>query len=467
MSGGKVSRAEMLLNRLENAKVISEDGKLWFLNAIDPFHDKQSDPVGWPDLETGKSVVRRLKTSMDISKPGTMPAGNWDLHIHAWPMLHKTLTYQKTTTRTGQTLQCGAALPFGGAKFALGGIQAWAVPSGKDLDITLPVVPPSDQTVNMGSLYFGDPFDIGPGRLVSRGFEVHNTTSELYKQGSVVAYKLMANAPDRIGWVITDMGGASTPFTGTPVQTPPSNTAEAMSLFGSQQWEAKDGCYVVSTFSDLENPAFTNQPLVPVVMNSVIQDKSGVSGTGNVLIPSPTTQPAANTPCSMPDGRVHRIHQGGCIFRGLSEQTTLTIDAVHIWESFPDFRNLEIVTMAKSSPDFDFNVQRLYSEVMKDIPVGVPVWENGLGDWFVDAISTAAQFVGPLLGGTLGKVVKGFGDMGQRHLNQNQNQVQNTGNQWKQPMPQLPAKPANQAAAGAKPKKKKKKKKPSNTAAKK
>jgi len=31
------------------------------------------------------------------------------------------------------------------------------------------------------------------------------------------------------------------------------------------------------------------------------------------------------------------------------------------------------------------------------MPVGVPVSENGLGDWFADAVSTVADYVSPVL----------------------------------------------------------------------
>jgi len=39
----------------------------------------------------------------------------------------------------------------------------------------------------------------------------------------------------------------------------------------------------------------------------------------------------------------------------------------------------------------------LYSEVIRQMPVGVPQKMNGLGEWFSDAVSAASDFISPVL----------------------------------------------------------------------
>jgi len=38
----------------------------------------------------------------------------------------------------------------------------------------------------------------------------------------------------------------------------------------------------------------------------------------------------------------------------------------------------------------------LYSEIVREMPVGVPQRMNGLGEWFGDAVSSAVDFIAPV-----------------------------------------------------------------------
>jgi len=46
---------------------------------------------------------------------------------------------------------------------------------------------------------------------------------------------------------------------------------------------------------------------------------------------------------------------------------------------------------------------------MVDLPVAVPVRENGLGDWFYDAVQTASKYIGPMLAMAPHPALKGLG----------------------------------------------------------
>jgi len=53
--------------------------------------------------------------------------------------------------------------------------------------------------------------------------------------------------------------------------------------------------------------------------------------------------------------------------------------------------------LAKPSCRADDAAIEMYSEVIRQMPVGVPQKMNGLGEWFSDAVSAASDFISPVL----------------------------------------------------------------------
>lgn len=404
-SGGKVTRGEKILQRFVNEGKISECGKDWMLCALDPFHDHQLKNLkGWPDVQTGASVVRLIKQSMSVSAPaGTV--GNWDCHIIEWPWLTST----NTGTAAGNycsmnRLGANIALPavIGVPNAPIGGLQAYFVPAGVNLNILQ-----GAGTVQIGALDVDPQFTKGVARLIGMGFEVHNTTSQLNVQGSVIGYRQMSNENNPIGW---NEENATTycGFNGPLVRYPPGDAASALLLAGSRQWEAKDGIYCVAAFHSTENPAMLISPCAPVITAYATDDLEGSFGVSNVNAPYPSPTDA-NGYAAIPSFRVHNVHQSGAIFSGLSPQTTLTINWNVFLETFPSTDDLEILPLATPSAEFDPEVLDLYSRVTTDLPVAVPVNENGLGDWFYDAAVSAAKYIGPVLSMAPHPVLKGIG----------------------------------------------------------
>jgi len=87
----------------------------------------------------------------------------------------------------------------------------------------------------------------------------------------------------------------------------------------------------------------------------------------------------------------------GAYFQGLSNSTTLQINAIYIVERFPTYQDTDLVVLAKPSCRADCAALELYSEVIRQMPVGVPQKMNGLGEWFSDAVSAASDFISPVL----------------------------------------------------------------------
>lgn len=391
----KVTRGEKVLQRLVDQGQISSCGRDWLIAAVDPFHDKQlANLRGWPDLESGSSVIRCIKQSMTITVPTFVPAGtNWDCHIVQWPWLNGSGTplgtgsFAVSVTRQGQVFQMPLPIVNSGQ---VGGLQAYGCTAGTNMNIV-----GTGNGTSIGRLDIDPQFTQGAGRLVGMGFEVHNTTSQLNVQGACAVWRQMALNPSANTWQGFDATNYT--FSGTPVRFPPKNLAESLLLQGSRQWEAREGCYVVSAFNDADNPAKPIQPTAPVIMGSLFDDLEGAVATTPINYPIPGPAVGISGLRPVQSYRVHPIHQSGAIFSGLSYTTSLVVNWNVYYESFPALSQIEILPLAAPSCEYDPDALDLFERILQDLPVGVKVKENGLGDWFMGAVSDAAKFISPLL----------------------------------------------------------------------
>jgi hypothetical protein len=73
------------------------------------------------------------------------------------------------------------------------------------------------------------------------------------------------------------------------------------------------------------------------------------------------------------------------------------VNTVYIIERFPSQLDADLVVLATPSARYDPQALDLYSEIIRSMPVGVPQRMNGLGDWFAEAVSTASDFIAPVL----------------------------------------------------------------------
>jgi hypothetical protein len=87
----------------------------------------------------------------------------------------------------------------------------------------------------------------------------------------------------------------------------------------------------------------------------------------------------------------------GAFFTGLNYQSTLTINWNIYIERFPSLYENDLIVLAKPSPSYDPMLFDVYKAISMEMPVGCMQKENGLGDWFRDAVSTVADVVTPVL----------------------------------------------------------------------
>jgi hypothetical protein len=391
MAEVKVTRAERLLNKYVNGKVLTPSGRDWLVAALDPFHDTQLKELqGWPDVETGASVVRCIKASYQLSRPSGLTTDNWDCHVIMWPF-HAEMDFSITTARRDNLISCTSTNP----RYHFGGIQACAIEAGQPLQMS------NLHTIATSSL--DQTYTSGAGRLVGVGFEVTNTTAPNFRSGTCYTYRMMENAEEPSEFSMRDtahLGGAvivNGNFTGQPIRMPPIDVATAMLIPGTRSWAAEFGCYVIGAFHSVENKATAASYVEPLIMYDD-QQETPITNTESFFFPTPTYNGVVHSDlASFPALKIDPIHQGGAIFTGLSKETSLTLNVIRYYESFPGPEQEDILVMATPSAEFDPQALSVYSHALSIMPVGVQVGENGLGDWFAGVIKKVSDWLSPAL----------------------------------------------------------------------
>lgn len=433
MSAGDVARSQRVLDKIGAKLGITPSGKEWLIAAIDPYHDTPLNVCGYPDNNEAASVVQVVKLSTALIAPSAASTGNWDCHIHQFPWMEGGVGSGGNWSQTTNGNQAS-----GHGVFLLG--SSVSAPSGVGNSTTFWGGMVVDSVASGANTfqYFDNgtsiapfqaslaPYLVGEYRIVAMGFEVINTTAELNVQGLCTVYRQPTANIDSAksvlvttGPILTSGSTVSTTSFGYPdlllTNTPPATPGEALLLDGSKQWKAKDGCYVVPTFNSTENPAGENTTS-PVLHMSALDPSTTVqwiyvqpSGAPSAVYPAafqptPITGNPADTPSTfnlvpLPTGGVwlQPFNGAGVIFSGLSNSTTLQLNAIYYIERFPTQQDSDLVVLARESCRGDSVSLDLYSEIVKEMPVGVPQRMNGMGEWFADAVSSAADFISPVL----------------------------------------------------------------------
>lgn len=396
------SRAEKAMETWADRGLITQSGKAFLVATLDPFHDSQiPELMGYPDIETSPSLVRMVKQSVTITKPAGMPPGNWDCQVVCWPWM-KTMNFVQTSQRTNNMI-----VSIDGAVQPLGGLQAFACPSSVgSFDLNAPT------TVQAGVLQISDEILQGSNRLIGAGYEIHDTTADIYKQGAICNY-MMHNVPKDASLFVRPFSTLPPPqanpiascFSGTSFRSIPRNTAEALLIPGSNEWAAKDGVYAVCRFAGVENPPYTVDYNLPVLFetddipssrsSTVVTAPPTFPNTSQIIIPNHALDPTSPT---SPAWKSFPIHTSGSILTGLNEFTTLRVNFNVIIENFPGPRDTKDLSIATPSASFDPRTLEIYSHTLCHAPVAVPVGENPLGEWFMDVVGKVGNFLKVLPG---------------------------------------------------------------------
>lgn len=402
----KAARVERIQKFLES-RGVREDSRNWLVQALDPFHDTDIPPTGYPDWATSESVVAVIEQSATISAPAGQSTGTWDCHVFSMPllagnttMLSASPTYVPSFYRaTDDSLQGPSSL----TAFTAGSlthpstINIVKVNNGGD---TWPYVGYATPTYcEMSVLDCGASWATNAARLVGVGFEVANTTADIYKQGSVCYY----SAPNALTpGMTTSIGAASGATTPVPMycmrgMSPPGTFNQAVLLPGSVIREAADGAYVVPHFQSTEN--LLRNPSGYVAIWEPVGGVSSTNATGNW--PTNAVSPAAGAMFTKyPQQSFADIETSGAYFAGLSLQTTLTITARFYVEIVPMASNTTLAVLRKPTPADDPMVRYMYKAIVENLPPGCMLDDNAEGGWW-DTILGVAKSVLPAVGAAL------------------------------------------------------------------
>lgn len=403
MSQSDVSRSERVLNAIGAKVGLTECGRDWLIACCDPYHDKPLNVCGYPDVNEAASVTQVVKLSTQISAPsGVM--GNWDCHVHQFPWL-------------GGASSVNPSLVAGQDEATAFILSNVAASGSKWSGLSIDSVAAGNPTFHYANTTITSPFQdqlhpylSNEYRVIAMGFEVINTTAELTTQGLVTCYRSPMEDLDSAKAMFVGFSnqGTSPSVNGLSWQdvlrtsAPPDSASGALLLEGSRQWKAKDGAYIVSTLNSSELPTGGNNTSLIINLNTsdVVSGKTtAITSPGvldNIGFP-PTSSTVTIQLLTAPQTNLTKFNHSGAYFQGLSNTATLQVNTIYIIERFPTNLETDLVVLAKPSCRADAAALELYSEVIRQMPVGVPQKMNGLGEWFSDAVSAASDFLSPVL----------------------------------------------------------------------
>lgn len=385
----------------------------------DPFHDTPISVVGAPDNVSGRSLVYDVRRQLIIKKPDAI-AGNWDAHVAFIPALidwslsaadggtagynFQALVYNNTGQVNAPTAT-SVLLPLNENNYSTVAGTKTNFPDGGPFFVSTvatdtPTYSPYNDGLQVGYIKAVDvtnglPFGTGNKvRLVGAAFEVHNTTADLYKQGSVTCYRTASETQEtQLTSIYSELATPSSvqgaahqfsPF--TLLQGPPSSVSQAKQLDGIT-WEAREGALVPCHIDFSQN-----KPCVPDARQLILTSQD----QGSPLLPT-------NMVCGFIQGgsmakydqrnacgsslAVVPGSQSGAYFVGLSPETSLTMSVRCFFEVFPS-PNSELYSLTRPSPRYDPLVETVLDKVWSELQPGYPVSFNAKGDFFKNIVSS-------------------------------------------------------------------------------
>lgn len=340
---------------------------------------------------------------MTLTAPVSAGAGNWDASVlytgvntainPAFDTIGGMVTEPNSSYHDYDSSNLDGGQPFGS-------LNIWSGASGSSMSTGSPYAP-GDTYRRMGAVMGDDRC-----RVVGVAFEVHNTTADVYRQGSLTVAQLPDSADDAALTVYQDVhaGGAiNKEFQADRCCLQACTLPPLMAVPGSQTWLAKQGVYVVPRMIEVPRRLNLYQPgsvVGSIGNNTRCPVLYGTDGKTATLSPSgsafwPGGQQAILQP-NAPSG----FSPVQVFLTGLSPQSTITVTFRTIVEYFPSLGSV-LLPNATPSPSFDPKALALYGAIIKNAPYAVPVGQNAAGDYFRKIMMIAAQaakFLSPLAG---------------------------------------------------------------------
>jgi hypothetical protein len=382
-----MQKSKQILEILERSNHVTKDGRDWLTLALDPFHDYAHQVAGYPDADGSQTVVSCYQYQTTVTAPPNV-VGNWDAHIFSNPQQQTSLYHVMSEMADWSQVKLNAPA----VTFNSGLLDIHTNAANQPLS---PPVPASATFASATLPAGANATDLSDGntRILGFGFEVANTTAEMYKQGSLTAYRMpQYTNNNQIVWSTNNVGNNMT-VNGKRWRRPPATVGEATLLKGTRTWEAKDGCYCVGVLNSVHNPlvccATEHQLLSPSSTSGLVatvwsSDVLPIATSGAVSAAAPGLTKKAPWDTT------------GAFLLGLSNQTVLTVTLKVYLERAPACAEKNLAVLASPSAGLDMGALELYSMAISALPVGVKLAENAAGDWWRSVLKVIEKVAGPL-----------------------------------------------------------------------
>lgn len=402
-----------LLDTLMAARKLTPDGKEWLTLALDPFHDYSHQVAGYPDADCSQTVVSCYQYQAEVAKPNNVEAGKtWDAHIFNLPITRPDdYGVFNMDAQWNKLFEPNPVIN----NYQTGPLNITTNAAGKALS---PIIPNNVDPPTTTTLPVVDTLDLctGLSRVIGMGFEITNTTAEIYKQGTITAYRMPQQGNQFQMAVTNNALTFIAPSTGVMWREPPGTVAEANLLKGTRTWGASEGAYATCMQNSIQNQ------LSMATSKQVVFADISAPGAASIArssywqtVGAAATAPNAST-IAYPVNQTIPFDTTGIFLTGLSEQSTLCVKLRVYVERAPTWTEPSLAVLASPSAGYDVNALELYAAAVNMLPVAVKVGENAKGDWWravLSVLRTAAAPIGmalnPFLPGAaiLGGAVQG------------------------------------------------------------
>jgi hypothetical protein len=375
------------LNQLVGSRVITPSGADWAVVAADPYHDLElPNLAGYPDVQDGSSVTLRIPVQMEISAPeGTTEPWSFLATYYPWtcadqgsgPVVADYDCY-------GNYLKLKTTQP--NAVSRLPPVSVYRGKVQSDLGPFELATPGNAAPIGLG---VNDTFCKGSHRQIAGGIEIYDTTAVIDRQGTCTVWRQNTNTYNKASYTYKNAPKNDGNAVGVAFNRPPKNIAEATLLAGTRSWKSEDGCYIVLRQNQEQLLAKQPDDTQPVLFDGDILP--GIRSNVPAHVISGSTQDIAvdEDSVSFPSvvWNLQPYHMTGAFFTGLSPKSTFLLRFIVYIERFPTPDEQDIVLLTKPSANHDPIALEIYDRMMRTMPVGCPVADNGLGEWFYEAIS--------------------------------------------------------------------------------
>lgn len=387
---------EKLIKLLENRTDLDSDSANYLVMFCDPFFDGQVKHLnGLPDAKTGKSMTSVITQELQISKPSSLPAGNWSMHIQNNP-------WTSDPNVPGFVPATGSDFYGNYAQFPVAPrnpLSRWpsvSVWRGADGNLLGPFQADAANNVQAIGVGMPDNYTKGVGRLIGWAMEYYDTTPPLYRGGSVRCYRQPTNSFETKSTIVyaapnlgpvTQNGAASAIL----IRRPPESPQEANLLAGTIGWKAEDGFYMVMSPIEAELPAKTVDDSQPVMFPGDFS--AGIRNfavAADVITGAVANAPSAPNQKVLSPGTIWNLvpwNMSGAIFAGLNEQHTGLLRVRYIYERFPSPDEADFSLAAQPCAAYNSKVFEIIAKMLAEMPIGMVVSSNSLGEWLYTALS--------------------------------------------------------------------------------